>query len=228
MASDTDLVDAADTLASAPVKQAAYDRFRQALFNRSLRPGQFVSQKELVSLLGLSVGALRELLPRLQSEGLLRVLPQRGIQITQIDLPMIRDAFQFRMAVEREAVLVAVQRASDAWVAGQLRIHREAIDATTSTADATFFEAAQQIDDGFHMQLVNDTGNDLMIQAYAVNSLRIRLIRLDCISLSPRVLPSAFGDHLSILDAIGRRDAGAAVAALEQHILNARERALRL
>src|SRR5690554_4515722 len=99
---------AGDSLEVVPgrsVKQVAYDRFREALFAGHLRSGQLVSQKELVTLLGLSIGALRELLPRLQSEGLLNVLPQRGIQITLIDLPMIRDAFQMRMALEREAVL---------------------------------------------------------------------------------------------------------------------------
>jgi DNA-binding GntR family transcriptional regulator len=213
----------------APVKQAAYDRFREALFDGRLRPGQFVSQRELVVLLGLSIGALRELLPRLQAEGLLRVMPQRGIQVTQIDLPMIRDAFQFRMAVEREAVLFAVERMPEDRIAEQMRLHEDTIAAAANAVgDRTFFEAAQKIDDGFHMQLVRDTGNDLLFQAYAVNAIRIRLIRLDRISLSPAVLPTAFADHLAIIRAIGRRDASAAVATLEQHIRNARDRATRL
>ena len=46
----------------ASVKSAAYEKFRHALFDGRLRPGQFVSQRELVALLGLSIGALRELL----------------------------------------------------------------------------------------------------------------------------------------------------------------------
>jgi DNA-binding GntR family transcriptional regulator len=87
---------------------------------------------------------------------------------------------------------------------------------------------AQVVDDGFHALLVNATGNDLLIQAHAVNAIRIRLIRLDRITLTAQVLPEAFGSHLAIIDAIGRRDAPAAVAALETHILNARERATKL
>jgi DNA-binding GntR family transcriptional regulator len=212
----------------APVKQAAYDRFRQALFDGRLRPGQFVSQRELVPLLGLSVGALRELLPRLQAEGLLRVMPQRGIQITQIDLPMIRDAFQLRLAIEREAVLAAVRAMPDAEIEAQLRLHRDAIAAAETAASPLVFEHAQAVDDGFHQLLVRSTGNDLMIQAHAVNAIRIRLIRLDRISLNREVLPSALGDHLAIIEALARRDAPEAAAALERHILHARERALRL
>ena len=64
------------------VKKAAYDTFQQALLQGKLRPGQVLSQKDLVVLLDLSIGALRELLPRLEAEGLLHVMPQRGIQIT--------------------------------------------------------------------------------------------------------------------------------------------------
>ncbi|UYN98080.1 MAG: GntR family transcriptional regulator [Devosia sp.] len=210
------------------VKQAAYERFRQALFDGRLRPGQFVSQRELVAMLGLSIGALRELLPRLQFEGLLNVMPQRGIQITQIDLPMIRQAFQMRMAFEREAVVTAVRRLDDSVLDQQESLHRTVLDQVRTDPSPALFEHAQQVDDGFHNLLVAATQNDLLIQAYAVNAIRIRLIKLDRITLSASVLPSAFGDHLAIIAAIRARDAHAAMDAMDRHMMNARERALEL
>jgi DNA-binding GntR family transcriptional regulator len=210
------------------LKQAAYDRFRQALFDGRLRPGQFVSQRELVALLGLSIGALRELLPRLQFEGLLNVMPQRGIQITQIDLPMIRQAFQMRMALEREAVLTAVRKLNDAVLDQQEELHREILEQVEIKPSRDLFERAQLVDDGFHNLLVASTHNEILLQAYAVNAIRIRLIKLDRISLSADVLPSAFGDHLAIVAAIRIRDPHAAVDAMDRHIMNARERALEL
>jgi len=210
------------------VKQAAYERFRQALFDGRLRPGQFVSQRELVALLGLSIGALRELLPRLQFEGLLSVMPQRGIQITQIDLPMIREAFQMRMAFEREAVMNAVRKLPDAVLDAQEALHRSIVDEVKRAPTPDLFERGQQVDDGFHNLLVTATGNDLLIQAYAVNAIRIRLIKLDRITLSASVLPSAFADHLAIIAAIRSRDLHAAIDAMDRHMMNARERALEL
>jgi DNA-binding GntR family transcriptional regulator len=210
------------------VKQAAYERFRQALFDGRLRPGQFVSQRELVALLGLSIGALRELLPRLQFEGLLNVMPQRGIQITQIDLPMIRQAFQMRMAFEREAVITAVRKLDDVLLDQQESLHRNILEEVRQKPSADLFGRGQQIDDGFHNLLVAVTQNDLLIQAYAVNAIRIRLIKLDRITLSASVLPSAFGDHLTIIAAIRSRDVHAAIDAMDRHMMNARERALEL
>ena len=210
------------------VKGAAYERFRQALFDGRLRPGQFVSQRELVALLGLSIGALRELRPRLQFEGLLQVMPQRGIQITQIDLAMIRQAFQMRMALEREAVMTAVRKLGDAALDEQEKLHRAIVEEVKVNPSAELFERGQGIDDGFHALLVATTQNELLAQAYAVNAIRIRLIKLDRVTLSAGVLPSAFADHLAIISAIRSRDAHAAMDAMDRHMMNARERALEL
>ncbi|WP_449395950.1 GntR family transcriptional regulator [Devosia riboflavina] len=210
------------------VKSAAYERFRQALFDGRLRPGQFVSQRDLVALLGLSIGALRELLPRLQFEGLLKVMPQRGIQITQIDLPMIRQAFQIRAAFEREAVLHAVRKLDDAALDAQEALHRSIMEEVRTKPDQALFERGQQVDDGFHNLLIAGTQNDLLIQAYGVNSIRIRLIKLDRVTLSAAVLPSAFADHLAIISAIRSRNPHEAMDAMDRHMMNARERALEL
>jgi DNA-binding GntR family transcriptional regulator len=210
----------------ASVKKTAYERFQQELLAGRLRPGQVVSQRELVQTLGLSIGALRELLPRLEAEGLLNVMPQRGIQITTIDLPMIRDAYQMRMAFEREAALFAVDRMPDALVEEQKRLHLESLERLKTDRTPAFFEESQDVDSRFHELLVDFTQNELLIQAYDLNSIRVRLIKLDRITLSATTLPAAFGDHLAIIDAILERDRWKAAAAMETHIRNARERAL--
>jgi DNA-binding GntR family transcriptional regulator len=178
--------------------------------------------------LGLSIGALRELLPRLQFEGLLRVMPQRGIQITQIDLPMIRQAFQIRAAFEREAVLHAVRKLDDATLDAQEALHRSIMEDVRTKPDQALFERGQQVDDGFHNLLIAGTQNDLLIQAYGVNSIRIRLIKLDRVTLSAAVLPAAFADHLAIIAAIRSRNPHEAMDAMDRHMMNARERALEL
>ena len=51
----------------------------------------------------MPLGAIRELIPRLEADGLIRTVPQRGMQVAQVDLELIRNAFQFRILIEREA-----------------------------------------------------------------------------------------------------------------------------
>jgi len=208
------------------VQKTAYDLFQQALLKGHIRPGQVVSQRDLIDLLGLSISALRELLPRLQAEGLLTVMPQRGIQITAIDLPMIRDAFQMRLSLEREAVIVAVNTLPDEVIAEQKKLHLRILQQLDEQPTDKLLDEGQSIDSLFHQLLINNTNNELMIQAYNVNSIRIRLIKLDKIRLSESVLPAAFADHLAIIDALAKRDLKAAINAMQAHIKNARDRAI--
>ena len=72
------------------LREKAYASFTRHLLARDVRPGQFVSQRRLVELTGLTLGAIRELIPRLEAEGLIKTVPQRGLQIAHIDLNLIR------------------------------------------------------------------------------------------------------------------------------------------
>ncbi|MDO9306854.1 MAG: GntR family transcriptional regulator, partial [Mesorhizobium sp.] len=57
--------DAGDTRrAEIPLRQAAYESIENLLKNGELRPGQIVSQRELVKRTGLTLGAVREAVPR--------------------------------------------------------------------------------------------------------------------------------------------------------------------
>ena len=59
-----------------------------------------------MEITGLPLGAIRELIPRLEAEGLVRTVPQRGMQVAHVDLNLIKDAFQFRLFIECQAVAI--------------------------------------------------------------------------------------------------------------------------
>ncbi|MCU0906900.1 MAG: GntR family transcriptional regulator [Rhodobacteraceae bacterium] len=208
------------------VRSSAYERFQTSLLAGLIRPGQLISQRELVGMLDVSLGALRELLPRLEAEGLLSVIPQRGIQVTAIDIRMIRNAYQMRMALEREAVISAIDHVVDADLHAQIAIHREILARAEHAMGRELLDEAQEIDSGMHNFLIGATGNDQLVRGYQIIGIRVRLINIDRIRLTPAVLPQAFGDHLRILDAILRRSRADAVAAMEHHIIEARNRAV--
>ena len=76
------------------LRDHAYSSFTEKLLEHDVRPGQIVSQRELVELTGMPIGAIREMIPRLEADGLIRTVPKRGLQIMTIDLALIRNAFQ--------------------------------------------------------------------------------------------------------------------------------------
>jgi DNA-binding GntR family transcriptional regulator len=204
----------------------AYDRFEQQLVASRLRPGQFVSQRELAAITGLPLGAIREVIPRLEAEGLLRTVPQRGLQIVNVDVKMVRNAFQLRAMIEKEAAAQFALTASHAQLEALDDAHRDVLRRARDGVTPALLGDAQAVDWGLHDAMVDALGNEIISALYRVNSLRIRLIRLDRVMLDADVLTPAMEEHLALIAALRTRDPRLAVAALDAHLGHARNRAL--
>jgi DNA-binding GntR family transcriptional regulator len=94
--------------------------------------------------------------------------------------------------------------------------------------DSALLTDAQTVDWGLHDLMIDALGNALISEMYRVNSLRVRLIRLDRAMLSEDALLPAMEEHLWFIDALERRDAGEATARLTHHIESAHRRVLGL
>lgn len=207
----------------------AYQGFTQQIFNGGIRAGQFISQRELMLLLDMPLGAVREMIPRLEAAGLVKTVPQRGLQVAHVDLKLIRNAFQVRSMLEREAVQQFVRTASDAELAAIEASHRQILDranAPEALNDRTLFDDAQAVDWGLHDRMVDALGNDIISDQYRVNSLRVRLIKLEHSVITPGRLVPAMQEHLRFIDALRQRNAALALELLEAHISSARNRVM--
>ncbi len=209
-------------------REKAYARFTRHLLARDVRPGQFVSQRELVELTGMPLGAIREIVPRLEVEGLIKTVPQRGMQVAHIDVALIREAFQFRLFMEREAVMEFTANAGDAQIAELLREHRDILDEVEADGETEEVEVrAQALDWGLHDLFIDALGNEIISKAYRVNSIKMRLIAQERYRIDGRVAP-VMREHLAVLEAIAARDPIRAAAAIAVHIGMARELALKV
>jgi DNA-binding GntR family transcriptional regulator len=213
----------------ATLREKAYDSFTRHLLARDIRPGQFVTQRELVELTGLTLSAIRELVPRLEAEGLIKTVPQRGMQVAHVDLNLIRDAFQFRLFMEREAIAIFTTQASDGVLARLRQEHEDILQACSSTPISRETVArAQAVDWSLHWTIIAALGNEIIADAYRVNSIKVRLIRQEETLLSGDLVTPVMEEHLSVISAMEARDPAQAVAAMDAHIAGAKNRALGL
>lgn len=213
---------------AAKLREQAYESFTERLLDQSLMPGQFVSQRELVALTGLPLGAIREMIPRLEADGLILTVPNRGLQILQVDLSLIRNAFQLRELLEREAVRTFVTSASDAEIETQRQRHEEIRASAERAMTPELLATAQQMDWDLHDRMIDTLGNHLISAIYRTNSVKIRLIRNEDTRMLPDLVTSVMDEHLAMIAALAARDADGAEAALCTHLASARRRALRI
>ena len=209
----------------------AYQGFTQQILSGGILPGQFISQRELMTLLDMPLGAVREMIPRLEAGGLIKTVPQRGLQIAHVDLKLIRNAFQVRSMIEREAVLNFVRTATDAEINAIASNHRAILTRAHALSDPghtddQLLDDAQALDWGLHDRMVDALGNEIVSEIYRVNSLRVRLIKLEQSVITPARLIPAMEEHLRFIDALRLRDAPQAVDLLLAHIHSARSRVM--
>ena len=209
----------------------AYQGFTQHILSGGIRSGQFISQRELMTLLDMPLGAVREMIPRLEAGGLIKTVPQRGLQIAHVDLKLIRNAFQVRSMIEREAVLNFVLSASGSELEAIEASHRSILEranamATQGQGDARLLDDAQALDWGLHDRMVDALGNEIIREIYRVNSLRVRLIKLEHSVITPTRLIPAMQEHLYFIAALRQRDAARAAELLDAHINSARSRVM--
>ncbi len=204
----------------------AYKGFKDCILDGRLLPGQFVTQKELCELIGVSIAPAREAIQRLEHEMLLKVYPKRGIQISSLSPQYIRNSYQVRMIIEKEALSQFIDSAE----IGEIERLYNASKALLSEAeDAVLTDELSQrldtLDTEFHDAIVAHLDNEILSRVYQINQARIRLIRLSNRNTGDRKV-TAMREHLGILSACLERDVPTAMSGLEQHLLASQRRAL--
>ena len=96
------------------LSDVAYTRLLEIIFEKRLPAGAFVSQNELVELIGVPVGPLRDALRSLEADGIVTIHPRAGIEFIKPGLELARATYQFRGIIETAAVAVYSETADEA------------------------------------------------------------------------------------------------------------------
>jgi DNA-binding GntR family transcriptional regulator len=95
--------------------QDAYERLRADLLACRLRPGERLRINDLCKQLSVSLGAVREALSRLTSEGLVSATPQLGFTVAPISATDLKDLTMVRIEIEGLCLRQAVLAGDLAW-----------------------------------------------------------------------------------------------------------------
>ncbi|PTM42423.1 GntR family transcriptional regulator [Bosea sp. 124] len=92
--------------------EVAYRRLEEAIVTLSLRPGAVLTEAQMIDMVGVGRTPVREALIRLAQQGLVEVLPRKGVVIAGINAIDIMAALDAREVLERLIASDAAKRAS--------------------------------------------------------------------------------------------------------------------
>ncbi len=82
------------------LKSSTYLALKQKIINCAYPPGMILNETQLANEFGLSRTPIREAISRLEMEGYIKILPKKGIQVTDITLNDVLQIFQTRIEIE--------------------------------------------------------------------------------------------------------------------------------
>ena len=77
-----------------------------------LHPGELLIEKDLVEITGIGRTPVREAVQRLAKEGLMQILPRKGLMVTSLRRTDLAKALEARKVLERMLVIKAAERAT--------------------------------------------------------------------------------------------------------------------
>jgi DNA-binding GntR family transcriptional regulator len=90
----------------------AYAELEERIVTLTLRPGQVLSENALAASLNIGRTPIREALQRLAREGLIVILPRRGVMVSEINVRNQLELLRVRRELERLMAQLASKRAT--------------------------------------------------------------------------------------------------------------------
>lgn len=186
------------------------DVLREAILRGILLAGQQLRQDEIARELGVSHIPVREALRQLEAEGLVRLRPYRGFEVSELSPEEVEELYEIRIPLECQALRLALPHLTDE----DLERAAQILDAIDAEEEPSRWST---LNTEFHAVLYAPSRRQRLLNL--IRTLRTnvdRYLRL-YISVMQRKQYSQ-REHRKILEAVRRRDAAGAVAALEEHL----------
>ncbi len=182
------------------------------IISLELPPGSQISENELAAEMGLSRTPVREALIELSKVRIVDIQPQKKSTIPLIDYDMVEESRFMRNLLECAVVELDCGMAAPA----DLERLSENVRLQNLYLDNFYSSQLMSLDNQFHGMLFDIAKKS---QIYAlIQNISIHFDRVRTMALSTVKNFKIVQDHADIVDAIGRKDPGAARELMQKHL----------
>jgi DNA-binding GntR family transcriptional regulator len=195
------------------LRDTAYAEVKRRILDNAYPGGFQILEETLCDELGMSRTPLREALVRLQEEGLVEILPRRGVRVLPLSARDVADIYEVLSALE----LLAARRLAEMPdnVRPVRRLQAE-VDAMRRALDEEDLNRWAMADERFHRILVDECGNPRL--AAAARTLLDQSQRFRMFTLRLRDKPTvSTRSHGRLVTHLRRHDVDGALASHAGH-----------
>ncbi|WP_345242843.1 GntR family transcriptional regulator [Pontibacillus salipaludis] len=203
-------------------KKSMIDRVHQslkeAILYRKISPGTQLVEKTIAEQLSVSRTPIRHAMIRLEQEGLVTIVPNRGAFVVQPTVEEIRQAFVMRKELESTAARLAINEVTDE----DLKVMRELVSREKETYESVDILRYIHVNKSFHMYLAQKTGNTFL-QDYMeriLDQMNVYLVLYDVFYDADSSMEGStrFVEHEHIIEALSNRDLDYLLHLIERHM----------
>lgn len=199
------------------LKDIAYNEIKSKIVNCTFAPGSFLDSAYLVQLLEMSRTPIREAITRLEQEGLVQIVSQKGVLIQNVTLKHIRDTYAAREVIEPQMILrYGKEIGMETLLTCKKRLQADMSDMS--------MEEVVELDDLLHKVIMYASNNDYFISFFQNLCDQNRRIQYMTKSLTERRAKNQ-NAHLEILELLIAEDYEKASIMMEKHLKNSMEEA---
>ena len=198
---------------AASLRDAAYDAIKHRIITCAFRPGEYINELQLSSILKIGRTPVHQALDRLMIEGMVDVIPRKGVIVRPVSLNEVLQIIEIRLVNETYCSRLAAERANNSDIADLADV----LNRTKHWTSMRNVENMMLLDREFHLLVARAAKNDVLTEL--LRSLHERSLRFWFISLNaPAQYESVHDQHHAILAAIQQGDPDRSEAAMRAHI----------
>ena len=203
-----------------PLKEEIYDALHRQIIAGKYSTGEWLRQEEIAGQMGVSMTPVREALDLLVAKGIAERVPYRGVRVREMSTKDIIEAYGLRLMLE---ALIAREAAANI-TPEQAEELQSIMDEMDRHVELNEMPQERQLSREFHAAIADATGNDLLIQLYAIVSNAFPdWLLYEALFRKPELLAGSVAqthdEHTAILEALKNKDGDTAVKASLEHVM---------
>ncbi len=208
---------------NASLADKVYAELEEDILSGKYERGENLHESALADMLGVSRTPLREAIRRLEQDGLLETIPNKGIFVRGISVDDIIDIYDIRAKIEGLAVERATRKATDEAIS-ELEEILDLQEFYTAKGD---YDKSMRMDSRFHGYIYKLCDSLPLTDILCNLHNKIQRFRKMSFSSSSRA-KNATDEHRQMLEAIKERDTEKASVLATRHTEKAKENLIKL